>query len=460
MKKDMIFISHATPQDNEFSIWLASRLEMFGYKVWIDKEGLIGGERFWATIQQAIMSSAKVLFVYSKNIITQDGVIKQGIENEIEYAKSIAIQFKIKDFIIPLHIDDSSYHLVIGLPNLNQIPFNLNWAEGLKSLKKKLEKDDVPCESIAPNSSISHWYENEYISNCSIISKKELFYTSWWSVDEIPKQFKMYQFANAAQAKAIREVNGNIPLSLLSNVISSFDSNLNFRVNIDGVFNEIKPIEIFTFSLLEVLEGFESETFPMHKDTENHFKRLIYNSVRDIFWRKGLWKYEMSNKRLAFYLPKYESVKKVSFIFPFSIRKKSKSILGKFESVGSWHYAISIQPTLFPYVGFSLKSHIIFTEDGFKPVPDEKKQHSFRRKKGKRFFNEEWRDLMLAFLQRLKDPVGNIQAVVTQKGEVFKMKEWPEMYWSEVGYNDPLSQMGLDKIEDYFEPLLEDENDD
>jgi hypothetical protein len=100
MKKDMIFISHATPQDNEFSIWLASRLEMFGYKVWIDKEGLIGGERFWATIQQAIMSSAKVLFVYSKNIITQDGVIKQGIENEIEYAKSIAIQFKIKDFII------------------------------------------------------------------------------------------------------------------------------------------------------------------------------------------------------------------------------------------------------------------------------------------------------------------------------------------------------------------------
>lgn len=88
--RDSLFISHATPADNEFSIWITSRLEMLGFKTWIDKEGLLGGERFWATIQKAIDSSAKILFVYSKNIITQDGVLKQGIENEIEYAKSIA----------------------------------------------------------------------------------------------------------------------------------------------------------------------------------------------------------------------------------------------------------------------------------------------------------------------------------------------------------------------------------
>ena len=46
--KDQIFISHATPEDNDFTIWLASRLEMRGYQVWIDKNGLLGGERFLA----------------------------------------------------------------------------------------------------------------------------------------------------------------------------------------------------------------------------------------------------------------------------------------------------------------------------------------------------------------------------------------------------------------------------
>ena len=107
--KDQIFISHATPEDNEFTIWIASRLEMLGYKVWIDKKELLGGERFWPTIQKAIDASKKVLLVYSKNI-TKNGVLKDGIEREFEYANSVATTKGYSDFVIPLHIDNSPYH--------------------------------------------------------------------------------------------------------------------------------------------------------------------------------------------------------------------------------------------------------------------------------------------------------------------------------------------------------------
>lgn len=34
--KDTIFISHATPTDNIFAAWLATKLELCGYKVWVD----------------------------------------------------------------------------------------------------------------------------------------------------------------------------------------------------------------------------------------------------------------------------------------------------------------------------------------------------------------------------------------------------------------------------------------
>ena len=122
---------------------------MLGYKVWIDKEGLLGGERFWATIQKALDCSIKVLFVYSKNIVTTEGILRQGIEIELEYAKSIAAQDGLQDFIIPLHIDNSNYHLVIGQPNINHIPFNNNWADGLKQLLKKLEKDPASSSEIS-----------------------------------------------------------------------------------------------------------------------------------------------------------------------------------------------------------------------------------------------------------------------------------------------------------------------
>ena len=53
-KKNIIFISHATPEDDELAIWLASRLQMAGYEVWIYKSELKGGEEFWDNIQNTI----------------------------------------------------------------------------------------------------------------------------------------------------------------------------------------------------------------------------------------------------------------------------------------------------------------------------------------------------------------------------------------------------------------------
>ncbi len=158
----------------------------------------------------------------------------------------------------------------------------------------------------------------------------------------------------------------------------------------------------------------------------------------------------MSNKKSVYYLPKYNNLKRIQFNYPYSNKKKAKSIVGKFENYGFWHYGLSFQPILFPFVGFSLKSHVIFTSDGFKIIDDPKKQHSYRRKKCKRFFNEEWRDLFLAYIQALKNDDG-IKIPVASNDLSVEMKEWPEMFWSEVGYVDPKATMDLDKIEDYSE---------
>lgn len=455
--KDVLFISHATPSDNEFSIWLASRLEMLGYKIWIDKEGLLGGERFWATIQKAIDSSIKVLLVYSQNIVTSDGIIRSGIENEIEYAKSIASQNKYKDFIIPLHIDNTQYNLVIGLPNINHIPFNDNWAAGLKQLLKKLEQDSVPRNFDSKQSSFAEWYENEYVSNCVILPRKELYYTSWWTIADCPETFYMYQFANAKQAQTIRELNKNIPISIISNVISSFESHLNYFIASDGESIQVLPEHTYTFTSSDVLSGFDSETFPMFRDVENHYKRLLLCSVYNIFRAKGLRRNNLSNKRFAFFLPKYDCIKRVDFIYPFSKHKKSKSIIGKYKDIGMWHYAVSLKPSITPHVGFLVKSHILFTTDGFRIIEDDKKVHRYRRDKGKQLFNDKWRDLFLAYIQRLKDNECEIKIDATLDGKKFKMKEWPEFLWSEVGYTDPNSEMDINKVEDYYSETIEDQ---
>ena len=83
-------------------------------------------------------------------------------------------------------------------------------------------------------------------------------------------------------------------------------------------------------------------------------------------------------------------------------------------------------------------------------IDDDKKMQSYRRKKGRRFFNVEWRDMQLAFIQYLKDEDGEIKIQVSKQGEIFIMKEWPEYFWSEYGYIDPNSIMNESKVDNVY----------
>jgi hypothetical protein len=269
----------------------------------------------------------------------------------------------------------------------------------------------------------------------------------------------MYQFDNLEQAKAIRDLNKDIPISLLANVLCSFDKDLNFCIKRDNEQFEVLPKNTYSFTLDKILNGFESNIFPQHRDVENHFKRFLHCIISNLCRQKGRKKAELSGKKLAFFRPKYNEKESVSFFYPFSSQKKPKrkQIFGIFEKIGFWHYAVSPQTILFPFVGFSLKSHIVFTTDGVQLITDEKKVHAYRRKKGKRFFNEEWRDMLLAFMQGMKDENGEIKIKVSMNEEYLKMKEWTEMFWSGKGYIDPKTVMNLDKVENYVEETEEEE---
>lgn len=450
--KDQIFISHATPEDNDFTIWLASRLEMRGYRVWIDKEGLLGGERFWNTIQKAIDSSRKVLLVYSNNIV-RDGILKPGIENEFEYARSLSSSKNDTEFVIPLHIDDSSYNLVIGLPNINHILFNGNWAQGLVQLFKKLDRDGVLYDTNI-NSSLATWYESVYSTDSKIEKRKELYYTSWWSVKSIPQKFYMYKFSNKEQATTIKQLNEPMPLAQQSNIISSFDGELSFNVVRDGQSFDIIPQAIYSYSLDDILFGFESNGFPSHKDVKNHFKDYLRYLIYEILWRKGFRKAEMANKRYAYYLPAYHNkFAKIPFRYKKTSqrRTKKKSLGGKYKDKGYWHYGISVSSILYPHIGVSIKSHLFFTSNGFKLIDKDSLVHSYRRNKGRSFFNEHWRDMLLALLASLQGNEGKIEIPVTKKGICLEMNLWPETIWSEYGYNDPSHAMNKDDIENLRE---------
>src|SRR5712692_4198764 len=101
--QDMIFISHANPEDNNFTRWLALQLGKDGYPAWCDLTKLLGGENFWKNAEEAIRTrTIKFLYVLSRSSNEKDGP-----RNELQIAKNVLRKDKaLHDFIVPLHVDD------------------------------------------------------------------------------------------------------------------------------------------------------------------------------------------------------------------------------------------------------------------------------------------------------------------------------------------------------------------
>jgi hypothetical protein len=90
-----------------------------GYSVWCDVTKLLGGEKFWEDIQDAIANrTAKFVFALS-----QSSNHKTGPLDELNCA--LGAEKKLKtDFIVTLKLDDLTYEDVyIGIQRRNHIDF-------------------------------------------------------------------------------------------------------------------------------------------------------------------------------------------------------------------------------------------------------------------------------------------------------------------------------------------------
>ena len=149
MLRQTIFISHATPEDNLFTLWLASRLKsVLGYSVWCDLKNLKGGEDLWSKIEKIIREET-VKFVF---IVSNQSIKKQRTRNEL----ALAERLRIENFIIPVKVDDvlpSSFPAEIVRKNC--LNFSENWGDGFRDLLDTFESEKVPKHDLINQNIIS-----------------------------------------------------------------------------------------------------------------------------------------------------------------------------------------------------------------------------------------------------------------------------------------------------------------
>lgn len=137
-QRDLIFISKATPGDDEFMLWLAPRLEAAGYKVFADIFDLDAAARLARQVTAALQTWAiKMLLCCSGETLA-----RRGVREEIAIAEDLTKQLQDPNFIIPLKI--RTFQKLFGIGGLQYVDFESGWANGLASLLRSLERQQVP----------------------------------------------------------------------------------------------------------------------------------------------------------------------------------------------------------------------------------------------------------------------------------------------------------------------------
>jgi len=421
MEKKKVFISHATPEDNEFSLWLANNLKRLGYDVWLDLIDLKGGEKFWNEIDSKIRNETCIyLLVYSKNICYKDdagqpdpGNLKDGIGKEYSLAEDIAKSTKNYDFVQFLKTDESPYNLFIGSNQKNHIPFNPNWGEGLKKLLKLLEEKGTPRSRNVLQGS------EDFIINenaVKVIEREEVLLCNWIRVTTIPEYCNIVKYRNRAAAEVY----------IKSGKFEYFTFQNNYSISFTKISDKNEEIiyihQVRTANLLfEINEAGEIEDFLLKK---NLLKRHVLRLIGKYLFKNGFRSLNLGRGFYQHYLPVTPNVNEsVKVLENTQLQiSKFKQVLGGRMKNDFWHYGVSLQLLLVPFLILQVNSHLIFTSDGknvIKKSTDEldiNRIIKLRRKKGKMMYNHEWKRLFLAFLAKISG--GNSTFIIDLDGEI------------------------------------------
>jgi hypothetical protein len=407
--RNMLFVSHAAPEDNEFARWLALQLAKEGYPVWCDLTKLLGGEPFWREIETAIRSRTRnFLFVLSRNSNSKDGTLA-----ELSVASSIRRQLKDDRFIIPLRIDDLPYSDInIGLHQLNAIDFSRGWIDGFQRLIERLKDDVVEIDNRFGSEAVAVWWREHFGENEGVTTTTDYYCSNRLSVRSLPGVVTVIRLETGLSGEFDLAV-APFAISTHKNVLLSFATTRDLLPFIESQklrvhdYSSLSTDEFLTNGLGRGLDA---------RSARNHVRFLLRQGFEQLAAAHGLIGCELAGRRRFFWFPSSLVADDRLRFTKFDGNKSWRAMVG-YKSIRArggdvrirnWHFGVEGVPRigLERYIG--LLPHVAFSEDG-EIYASAKKQHACRRSQCKSWYNDDWRDRLVAVLQFLADDSPKLQ---------------------------------------------------
>lgn len=395
MTRQTVFISKATPEDDEFVLWLAPRLEAAGYTVFADILTLEAGDRWRKVVTQSLREQSVKMLLCCKDSTLE----KDGVQEEIGIALDVAKAIQDPRFIIPLRLEP--YKKLFGIGELQYIDFVGSWSSGLRDLLDAMESQEIPRSTdkivINPN-----WENYKKRLAIKIEESSEILTTNWLRIDQMPETIRYYHPPGLVDQVLMQKCCNTcrFPAEIYQRGFFSFA--LPDEVNRD--FAHVARFVVKSeHNLMELLESGSEHPNIKANSASNLVVSMLRRSWDQFCRNKGLYEHRYSSQS-GFHVTKEQIL--LGKRLPWGDKTLRRSAMLRNTAGGKvWEYGVTAMPLLKPFPHFKFKARILFSEKTGKEagtvIQDAGKQHQHRRTICKGWRNKAWHGRFMAFLELL-----------------------------------------------------------
>lgn len=445
--RNMVFISHANPEENDFARWLSLQLANEGYPVWCDVTRLLGGEKFWEDIQDAI-SNRTTKFIFA---VSRSSNVKAGALDELNCA--LAAEKKLKtNFIVTLKLDDLPFEDVyIGIQRRNHIDFQA-WQPGLAQLLRRLKEDQIAVDPHFNPQTVCSWWRSQdaFSAEQGVTAEPDVHLSNWFPIGKLPESV----YRHVVTRDGIGKIDFDAGILPWPSVNDADLSCLSFATEEEvamGLSAGLRIAETQVHKTCAILSNNAPRGYP------SHLMQLLRMAWERMMMERGDFRtYELSNRARCFYFGRGAIDNDRLFFENLGGRRTYRDVVGyatRNDGVRYWHYGINAKPALAPVPHFVVKGHVVFSSDGTRLWDSKERIAAARRNQCKNWWNDEWRDRMLAVMNHLANAEGEIALPISPSLSL-SLRRIPELFESPVSYADPEDVVKEEGHDDY---ALEDE---
>lgn len=393
--RDTIFLIKASPIDDEFSLWLAPKLEAEGYRVFADILTLQPGDRWRRQINQALQYRAVKVLLICRDATLADLHVQDDLDIALELSKELGDS----RFIIPLRLEPGKK--VKGVGDAVTVDFVRGWGEGVVLLLDALQRQKVPRPAgqvvIDPN-----WEVFRRRGAIPLVEGAERLTSNWLRAAEAPDVIRYFESTGAIEERLLdralkafpypcaKQGSGIISFAEQSEVDTAFASAGRFKLKHD-------------IPLLEFVDNGFSALGIERQVASNLVVAMIKKAWLSFCREKGFVEHQYSNA-VGFHASAAQAP--TGHRIPWGKQGDRRSSMLRNVAKGHiWQFGVTAMPYFWPFWHLKLKSRVLFSVDNNTAeglgIDDARKLHRLRRSICKGWRNKQWHGRMLAFLELL-----------------------------------------------------------